>query len=654
MTHTLHALLRRQLKRLGIVLEGSPPAPPGAEAWAGLLERVSKAYDENDQERYLLERSQALAGEETALLYAELRRERDLLEARVKERTEALRLSESRLSSLLTLSADWVWEQDAELRLTYLSDGLTKALGIDVSQLLGRQGWSGDFSSAPEDWIQLLGCLQARQPFRDALLEYKPPGGGQTRYLTVSGEPVFDGEGRFAGYRGVGSDITQRKLAEHQVHRLARHDNLTGLPNRTLFLEELDRALSRSARSGEPFAVCFIDLDRFKAVNDSLGHAAGDELLKTMAHRLRGTLRATDTVARLGGDEFVLLLERCGEPAEVQHLMDKVLATIGQPLLIQGTSFLVTGSVGVARHPADSDDASELLKHADAAMYLAKERGKNMVQFYSSQLAELAAQSFELESALRLALVREELVLHYQPKLDVASGELVGMEALVRWHHPLRGMVPPGDFISLAEERGLIVPLGRWVMRAACRQVRAWRDAGLQVPPVAINLSARQFADEALLGSLRETLDEYGLAPQDFDMELTESVLMADPERANEVLQAMVSLGLKISIDDFGTGYSSLSYLKRFPAHTVKIDRSFIGGLPGDQDDTAITQAVIAMAHSLGLSVVAEGVETQAQWAALKAMRCDQAQGYLLGKPMPAEALAHRLAAQRPLVLLKA
>jgi EAL domain-containing protein (putative c-di-GMP-specific phosphodiesterase class I) len=338
------------------------------------------------------------------------------------------------------------------------------------------------------------------------------------------------------------------------------------------------------------------------------------------------------------------MLEGDAGAADLSTIANKLLAAIGEPMTIQGCSFLVTGSIGIGLFPVDGEDAATLLKHADAAMYLAKDKGKNNVQFYTSDLADLAARQFEVESALRLALTRGELLLHFQPKIDIASGRMLGVEALVRWAHPTRGLVPPGDFIPLAEERGLIVPIGRWVIQAACRQIRDWRSAGFAAPPVAVNLSARQFVSDSLIDDLVDALTLYGVAPSELEVELTESVLMADPERANQVLQQLHAMGVRISIDDFGTGYSSLSYLKRFPAQTVKIDRSFISGLPSDGDDTAITQAVIAMAHSLGLNVVAEGVETAEQLALLRKLGCDEAQGYLLGRPMPASDLAARLA----------
>jgi diguanylate cyclase (GGDEF)-like protein len=429
------------------------------------------------------------------------------------------------------------------------------------------------------------------------------------------------------------------------VQELPRFDSLTGLPNRSQFIAELERAILRAKRSGVGFAVCFLDLGRLKTINDTLGHAAGDELLKIMAQRLCEAVRASDTVARLGGDEFVMLLEGCAEAADLMAVAREVLCAVGQPAVVRGVSFLVTGSLGIGIYPVDGPDAATVIQHADAAMYLAKERGMNNEQFYTGELAERAARHFEIESALRLALERDGLLLHYQPKVDVVSGEVRGLEALVRWQHPTRGLVLPNDFIPLAEDRGLIVPLGHWVLRAACRQIIAWRQAGFDPPPVAVNLSARQFIDEALLDQVRDALTQHDLHAGDLEVEITESALMAEPERANVVLQHLHAMGVRISIDDFGTGYSSLSYLKRFPAQTVKIDRSFVRGLPDDADDTAITQAVIAMAHSLGMRVVAEGVETEVQHGTLQRMGCDEAQGYLVARPLPPDELALRLLA---------
>jgi diguanylate cyclase (GGDEF)-like protein/PAS domain S-box-containing protein len=636
----IHPLLARQLRRLGIATDAGPP-PAGS--WASLLARVSRAYEDHDQERYLLERSQDLASKEMSDLYGALRTERDLLDTRVRERTDALRLSEARLTSLLSLSADWIWEHDEQMRFTYFSEGIEAAVGIPAQMLIGRRRLADDAFDAPEDARAAHAeCIQARRAFRDFTYGFVRPDGVR-RYIRISGEPVFDETGRYRGYRGVGRDVTQAALAEQKVQELARYDSLTGLPNRNTFLIELDQALARSRRQGTEFAACFIDLDRFKSINDSLGHEAGDQLLTLMAMRLRGALRETDLVARLGGDEFVVLIEQGGSPANLSRIAQKLLTAIAEPVTLEGSNFQVTGSLGIALSPRDGDDAATLLRHADAAMYLAKERGKNNLQFFTAELAEESARQFALESELRLALARDELLLHYQPKIDLVSGRMAGVEALLRWQHPSRGLVGPGEFIGLAEDRGLIVPLGRWVMQAACRQIQAWRQAGLGVAPVAVNLSARQFAHDALVGDLQDAMHRYGVSPAELEVELTESALMADPDRASDVLHRLADLGMRIAIDDFGTGYSSLSYLKRFPAQTVKIDRSFICGLPGDADDAAITQAVIAMAHSLGLKVVAEGVETDLQLQMLQRIGCDEAQGYLLGRPMPAIDLSARL-----------
>ena len=638
-----HPLLARQLRRLGLDAETLP-----SPTWAELLRRVGRAYEEHDQERRLLEHSQDLASREMAALYATLRADRDHLEQRVQERTEALRLSEARLSSLLSLSADWIWEQDAELRFTYVSDGIQSAMGVRPEDIVGRRReFDGAYWAEPAARAVYEACIAERRAFRD--FDFRlTRADGTPRWVRINGEPMFDAEGRFQGYRGVGRDVTSSTLAEQKVQELARFDSLTGLPNRSMFLAELDRAIARAQRGGEDFAVCFMDLDRFKSINDTLGHAAGDELLKVMARRLRHVLRTNDMVARLGGDEFVIMLEGNAQANERAAVARKLLEAVGEPLALSGCEVLVTGSIGIACFPVDGADAATLLKHADAAMYQAKAQGKAAVRFYTAELAEQATRAFEMESELRLALVRSELLLHYQPKIDLGADRLQSVEALLRWRHPTRGMVSPGEFIPLAEERGLIVPIGRWVVQAACRQIRDWRSAGLQPVPVAVNLSARQFASDTLVADIRDAMALYGVAPAELEFELTESALMADPERAAAVLSQLDVMGLRIAIDDFGTGYSSLSYLKRFPADLVKIDRSFVKGLPGDRDDAAITQAVIAMAHSLGLGVVAEGVETTAQLESLRRMGCDQAQGYLLGRPMPAEDMAARLAQADP------
>ena len=635
----LHPLLQRQLSRLGLSAEAAEPA------WALLLDRVGRAYHEAEQDRYLLERSQDIASREMSDLYHALQAERDLLESRVKERTEALQLSQGRLSSLVSLSSDWIWEQDADLRFTYLSEGLMHATGVDPASLIGQRRQLNNVTDLPAEVVaDHEQRLAERLPFRD-LVYCIESRSGRSAYINVSGEPIFEADGQFKGYRGVGRDVTHQRLAEQQVLKLARYDALTGLPNRNMFIDELERTLARSRRTGDSFALFFIDLDRFKNINDSLGHGAGDRLLQVMATRLRELLRDSDLVARLGGDEFVVLLEGGTEPTSLAGVARKALAAIAEPVLIDDRSFQVTGSVGISLYPQDGSDAATLLKNADAAMYLAKDNGKNNFQFYTPHLAAQSAQQFALESDLRAALQRDELQLHYQPKVRLADGSIIGMEALLRWLHPQRGLLAPGAFITLAEDSGLILPIGQWVLGAACRQIRAWRDAGLHVPRCAINLSARQFVTDTLIEDVMRALARHGLEAGALEVEITESVLMADPQRANRTLLGLHELGVRIAIDDFGTGYSSLAYLKRFPAQTLKIDRSFVSGLPDDRDDAAITQAVIAMAHSLGLEVVAEGVETQAQLDHLRGLGCDEAQGYLIGRPMAAALLQQRLMA---------
>ncbi len=639
MNAPFHPLLTRQLGRLGLNAEDAPtPA-----AWRAMLERVSRAYREADQDRYLLERSQELASGEMADLYAALQAERDRLESRVRERTDALRLSEGRLANLVSLSADWIWEQDADLRFTYFSDGLRNATGIDPATLIGRKRvLNAEIEAPPEAIANHLALVEAREPFRDFSYGMRRPD-GSVCYIRVSGEPIFDAEDRFQGYRGVGTDETQSALAARHVQQLASFDSLTGMPNRNMFIAELELAIGRARRNGGAFAVCFIDLDRFKTINDSLGHAAGDVLLTTIGARLRDLLRESDLVARLGGDEFVVLLEGSADATALSAVARKLLAAVSEPVVIDRRTLWLTGSCGIARFPDDGEDAATLLKNADAAMYQAKAEGKDTFRFYTAALAAQAAHAFALEADLRGAAERGELVLHYQPKIDLATGRLRGVEALVRWQHPTRGLLPPGDFIALAEESGLIVPIGRWVLAAACRQLRDWTDAGLDAPRCAVNLSARQFGSESLLDDVRQSLQHSALSADMLEVEITESLLMADPDRANLTLNELHALGVHIAIDDFGTGYSSLAYLKRMPAHTVKLDRSFVSGLPADRDDAAITQAVIALSHSLAMQVVAEGVETDAQLDFLRRAGCDQAQGYLIGRPMPAEQLAQRL-----------
>ncbi|MBI4192304.1 MAG: EAL domain-containing protein [Betaproteobacteria bacterium] len=448
----------------------------------------------------------------------------------------------------------------------------------------------------------------------------------------------------------MGSQIGQfiaRKEAESHLTFFANHDPLTGLPNRVMFNARLTQALAQAHRYDKTAAVLFVDLDRFKVINDTLGHDAGDLLLKELALRLRDCLREGDTIGRQGGDEFVVLVEEVGDPQQVAGVAQKILETVAQQFLLSGQDFHVTASIGISIYPDDGNDVQALLKNADIAMYRAKEQGKNTFQFYSAQMNQHTFERLALETSLRRAVERQEFLLHYQPKIDIRSGRITGVEALVRWQHPDLGMVSPAQFIALAEETGLIVPIGEWVLRTACTEARGWIKKGAPSISVAVNLSARQFAREDFAASITSVLRESGLDPRLLELEITESTVMHNADRTANVLRQLKELGVSVAIDDFGTGYSSLGYLKRFPIDSVKIDRSFILDIPRDKDDVAITCAVIAMAHSLRLKVIAEGVETDEQYRFLLDHDCDEMQGYHFSKPVDAAAVARLLSQPR-------
>ena len=440
----------------------------------------------------------------------------------------------------------------------------------------------------------------------------------------------------------------QRRLAEDQLRFIATHDSLTDLPNRSLFNERLRHALHQGTRYTRGIAVMFIDMDRFKVVNDSLGHSAGDRLLQDSAKRLAECLRESDTVARLGGDEFVVMIENFTAPKDAIAVAQKALASLAKPFFVDGQEFLMSASIGISTFPDDGKDAETLLKNADIAMYRAKDQGRNNYQFYSAQMNKHTFERLAMESSLRRAVERNEFQLHYQPKLDLRTGAIAGVEALVRWQHPDWGMVSPAQFIPLAEETGLIVQIGEWVLRAACEQNKRWRDQGIPPLRVAVNLSARQFAQKTLLSDIAKTIAQSGLTPDCIELEITESLVMTNPEHATETLHKLKTMGISLSIDDFGTGYSSLAYLKRFPIDCIKIDRSFIKDIPTEADDMAITRGVIALGHSLRLKVVAEGVETVEQQDFLRSNDCDEMQGYLFSKPLPAEEVTALLKGHSP------
>lgn len=443
-------------------------------------------------------------------------------------------------------------------------------------------------------------------------------------------------------------EVAERQQAEERVMHLANHDALTGLPNRRLLIDRLGQALALAHRENHQVAVLFMDLDRFKTINDSLGHMTGDALLQNVARRLSETLREGDTVSRLGGDEFVVVLPSLDQPKAAEKVALKLVDALAPPIDLGGQELRVSASIGISLFPEDGCDTETLLRNADSAMYHAKDMGRNNYQFFMEQMNVAAAERLRLENDLHRALERQEFELHFQPRVSVANGLACGIEALIRWRHPERGLVLPGHFIPVAEDTGLIVPIGEWVINEACRQGTAWCAAGLPQIPVAVNLSPRQFRQSNLVDTVARAIERHGWPCNLLELEITEGVLMQQTSDTLKTLEALNRLGVGLAIDDFGTGYSSLSYLKRFPVDFLKIDQSFVRDIAVDPDDATIVTAIIGLAHSLGLTVVAEGVENASQLDFIREAGCDEAQGYHIGRPMPAGQMAEWLLANRP------
>jgi diguanylate cyclase (GGDEF)-like protein/PAS domain S-box-containing protein len=455
------------------------------------------------------------------------------------------------------------------------------------------------------------------------------------QWTTISA--VRNEQGEVTNYVGVFTDISQLKQTEARLERLAHYDPLTELPNRLLFQSRMEHALDSAHRQSEQVALLLIDLDRFKDVNDSLGHPAGDELLQKVVERVRKRLRDEDTLARLGGDEFVVLLERMANPQDAGRVAQEIIDTLNHTFrLNSGAEVFISASIGISLFPEHGGSPSELTQHADAALYLAKAQGRHTYRYYTEALTLASQERLSLEARLRRALAREELIVYYQPQLEIASGRIVGVEALVRWVDPDEGIIMPDRFIHIAEESGLIIPLGEYVLRAACLQAKVWADAGFSALRLAVNLSPRQFAHPDLAGQILTVIQETGCDPSFLELELTESALMSEGGDAAALLYQLKTMGVRLAIDDFGTGYSSLSYLRHFPVDTLKIDKSFVRDIPAHQDDMEIAIAIIQLAHILGFTVLAEGVETVAQLAFLREQGCDLYQGYLFSKPLPA------------------
>jgi len=550
----------------------------------------------------------------------------------------AIEAREARFRDVADVSADWFWETDAKARLVFLSERFAEVMALLPQTFLRRPLCQMlDVKDGGEGVADLGRAMAARQPFRDLLCQVAN-GAGRRCVLRFAGKPAFDHAGGFVGYRGTASDVTAQIAAEQRARYLALNDPLTELPNRELLRQRLDEALAGVRRRDGMVAVLIVDLDRFKSINDTLGHAAGDRLLILCARRLKACVREFDTIARIGGDEFALIQVGVDGPAEAEALCRRLLSALVEPFDLDGHEIIITASIGVALAPGDAEHPEGILQYADVALYRAKNEGRNTFRFFEPEMDGRLQARRALERDLRTALVRGKLEVHYQLQFDVRGHEPVGIEALARWRHPERGWVPPQDFIPVAEETGLILPLGEQVLRTACAQAVAWPQLR-----VSVNLSPVQFRHGDLVGLVRDALQQSGLEAGRLELEITERVLLDDGVAGFGTLTKLRDLGVRIAMDDFGSGYSSLSYLQKFPFDTIKIDRSFVGAIERRSEAQAIVRAVVGLGRSLGIRTCAEGVETAEELAFLESEGCDEVQGYYLGRPLPASDIARLL-----------
>jgi diguanylate cyclase (GGDEF)-like protein/PAS domain S-box-containing protein len=566
-----------------------------------------------------------------------------------KRAEEELYRAHQMLQTVLNTIPQRVFWKD--LNCTYV--GCNRAFATDAglnnpAEIIGKSdfelAWSGTADRYRADDKRIMEQGSTKLNFD----EPQSRADGSLLWLRTSKLPLWDREGKVIGVIGTYEDITERKVAEDRVKFLAFYDALTELPNRALLQDRLSKALANARRQKDRVALLFLDLDRFKDTNDSLGHSLGDLLLQNVAERLKRCAREQDTVARLGGDEFLIVLTNVKEIADASVAAERFMQAMTAEFVVQGHSLSINCSVGISMFPEHGTDGEILIKNADAAMYSAKESGRNNFRFFTEDMNAQGVERLTLGNGLRLALDKKELFLVYQPQVDIVSGKIIGLEALLRWQHPTLGLVPPDKFIRIAENCGLIVPIGEWVVRTACRQARKWQDEGLPAVSIAINVSAVQFRQEDFCELIRRVLHETGLAPQYLELELTEGLLLANADVTFSVLQELKAMGLTLAIDDFGTGYSNFNYLRQFRVSKLKIDRSFIRDVAVNPDDAAITTAIISMAKSLNLKVIAEGVEDEAQMSFLRAHQCDEIQGYYFSKPLAVDKVADKLRGNSP------
>ncbi len=539
---------------------------------------------------------------------------------------------------------------DANNNVLAVNPAFTAISGYTAEEVLGRNPHILASGLMDADFYRKMwASLATTGKWQGEIVDRRKDGQIYAEWLSVSA--LHNDDGKLTHYVALMTDISERKAAEERMSFLAQHDILTGLPNRMLFLDRLQQAITYAERQQTNVAILFLDLDRFKNVNDTVGHQIGDALLQEVARRIRFCVRSSDTISRQGGDEFVIMLPSLEDLGDIVHVVDKLIENIGKPYYLNGHVMHVTTSVGVSVYPQDGSESEALIRNADTAMYQAKYAGRNDYRFFTQEMNRAIATRVRMENKLRHALHNAELLLHYQPKVNLRTGEIIAVEALVRWQHPEDGLVSPAEFIPIAEETGMIVPLGEWVLNEACRQNQEWRMMGLREIVMAVNLSPAQFQDRELISVVLAALASSGMPASSLELEITESAMMRSPDQAIIMLNKISALGIRVSIDDFGTGYSSLSHLKKFPIDELKVDQSFVRDLTIDNDDAAIVSAVIGMAKSLGLSVIAEGVETLEQLRFLEGLDCDQIQGYLFSKPLPADEFRKLLESGRKLTM---